>query len=147
MACAISGSGAVSSEVGGHAARGSNDLLDELALRDAEEYLNSRAAKILGVSPAARQLVKRSRKELEEAKRRQVEELEEARQRAQEQERLHRAESERVKLLLEKRKRERIFGVTVFLLGIIMLIAFAALLLVSNRGWLLSKQNAQTWWR
>ena len=37
------------------------------------------------------------------------------------------AESERVKLLLEKRKRERIFGVTVFLLGIIMLIAFAAL--------------------
>ena len=103
-----------------HAARGSDDLLDELALRDAEEYLNSPAAKILGATPEARQLVKRSRKQLEEAKRRQAEELEEARQRAKEQERLHKAESERVKLLLEKRKRERIFGVTVFLLGIIM---------------------------
>ena len=54
---------------------------------------------------------------MEEAKRRQAEELEEARQRAEEQERLRKAESERVKLLLEKRKRERIFGVTVFLLG------------------------------
>ena len=40
--------------------------------------------------------------------------MEEARQRAEEEERLHKAESERVKLLLEKRKRERIFGVTVF---------------------------------
>ena len=47
-----------------------------------------------------------------------------------------------MKLLLEKRKRERIFGVTVFLLGIIMLIAFAALWLVSDRAWRLSKKNA-----
>ena len=102
-----------------------------MELREAEEYLNSPEAKILGATPEARQLVKRSRKQLEEAKRRQAEELEEARQRAEEQEKLRKAESERVKLLLEKRKRERIFGVTVFLLGIIMLIAFAALALVS----------------
>jgi hypothetical protein len=125
-----------------HAARGSDDLLDELALRDAEEYLNSPAAKILGVTPEACQLVKRSRKELEDAKRRQAEQLEEARRRAEEQERLHKAESERVKLLLEKRKRDRIFGVTVFLLGIIMLIAFAALWLVSNRARQLSEKTA-----
>ena len=64
------------------------------------------------------------------------------RQRAREEELLHKAESERVKLLLEKRKRERIFGVTVFLLGIIMLIAIAALSLVSYRAWRLSKQKA-----
>jgi Novel STAND NTPase 1 len=63
-------------------------------------------------------------------------------QRVEEEKRLHEAESERVKLLLEKRKRERIFGCTVFLLGIIMLIAFAALLLVSNRAWRLSKKKA-----
>ena len=69
-----------------HAARSSDELLDELALREAEEYLNSPAAKILGASQEARQLVKRSRKQLEEAKRRQAEELEEARQRAREQE-------------------------------------------------------------
>ena len=60
----------------------------------------------------------------------------------EEEKRLHEAESERVKLLLEKRKRERIFGVTVFLLGIIMLIALAALSLVSIRAYRLSKQNA-----
>ena len=125
-----------------HAARGSDDLLDELALHDAEEYLKSPAMVILGATPEARQLVARSRKQLEEAKRRQAEELEEARQRAEEQERLHKAESERVKLLLEKRKRERIFGVTIFLLGIIMLIALAALSLVSLRAWRLSKQKA-----
>ena len=88
--------------------------------------MNSPAAKILGATPEARQLVKRSRKQLEEAKRRQAEELEEARQRAEEQERLHKAESERVKLLLEKRKRDRIFGVTVLLLGITMLVVIAA---------------------
>jgi len=122
--------------------RESDEPLDELELREAEEYLDSPAAKILGASPEARQLVKRSRRELDEAKKRQAEELEEAQQRAREQERLHKAESERVKLLLEKRKRERIFGVTVFLLGIIMLIAFAALGLVSYRAWRLSKKNA-----
>jgi hypothetical protein len=122
--------------------RDSDEPLDEVELREAEEYLNSPEAKILGATPEARLLVTRSRKQVEEAKRRQAEELEEARQRAREQERLHKAESERVKLLLEKRKRERIFGVTVFLLGIIMLIAFAALLLVSNRARQLSKKNA-----
>ncbi len=41
------------------------------------------------------------------------------RQRAREEELLRKAESERVKLLLQKRKRERIFGVTVFVFGII----------------------------
>ena len=129
-----------------HAARGSDDLLDELALRDAEEYLNSPAAKILGVTPEACQLVKRSRKQLEEAKRRQAEELEEARQRAEEQERLHKAESERVKLLLEKRKRDRIFGVTVLLLGITILVVIAVLgsglVYVLNQKQQLWKQKA-----
>ena len=122
--------------------RESDELLDEVELREAEEYLNSPEAKILGATPEARLLVTRSRKQVEEAKRRQAEELEEARQRAEEQEKLRKAESERVKLLLEKRKRERIFGVTVFLLGIIMLIAFAALWLVSLRASRLSKQKA-----
>ena len=126
-----------------HAARGSDDLLDELALHDAEEYLKSPAAKILGATPEAKLLVTRSRKQLDEAKKRKDEELEEARQRAREQERLHKAESERVKLLLEKRKRERIFGVTVFILGLIMLISFAALWLVSYRAWQLSKARVE----
>ncbi len=124
-----------------HAARSSDELLDELALREAEEYLNSPAAKILGASQEARQLVKRSRKELEEAKRRQAEELEEARRRAREQERLHQAESERVKLLLEKRKRERIFGVTVFVFGVIILLAIAALGYVINEKRKVLKQD------
>ncbi len=109
-----------------HAARGSDDLLDELALHDAEEYLKSPAAKILGATPEARLLVTRSRKQLDEAKRRQEEELEEARQRAREQERLHKAESERVKLL----RRQRNFGVIVIVLGVIVLIAGAAFYLV-----------------
>jgi hypothetical protein len=111
-----------------HAARDSDELLDELALREAEEYLNSPTAKILGASPAARHLVKRSRKELEEAKRRQAEELEEARQRAEEQERLHKAESERVRLLL----RQQIFGVIVLVFGVIILFVVAALGYVIN---------------
>jgi hypothetical protein len=103
--------------------RESDEPLDEVEVREAEEYLNSPEAKILGATPEARQLVKRSRKELDEAKKRQAEELEEARQRAEEQERLHKAESERVKILLEKRKRERIFSATIFVLGTIILIA------------------------
>jgi len=102
--------------------RESDEPLDEVELREAEEYLNSPAAKILGASPEARQLVKRSRKELDEAKKRQAEELEEAKRRAREQEQLRKAEIERVKILLEKRKRERIFGFTVFALGVITLI-------------------------
>ena len=52
-------------------------------------------------------------------------------QRVEEEKRLHEAESERVKLLLEKRKRHEFSAVTVFLFGIIMLVAFAALWLVS----------------
>ena len=47
-----------------YAARESDEPLDELELREAEEYLNSPAAEILGASPEARQLVKRSRKAL-----------------------------------------------------------------------------------
>ena len=113
--------------------RDSDEPLDEVELREAEEYLNSPEAKILGATPEARLLVTRSRKQVEEAKRRQAEELEEARQRAREQERLHKAESERVKLLLEKRKRERIFGVTVFAFGVIIIIAIAALGYVINQ--------------
>ena len=63
----------------------------------------SPSAKILGATPEARLLVTRSKRQLEEAKRRQAEELEEARRRAEEEERLHKAESDRVKLLLENR--------------------------------------------
>jgi len=47
-------------------------------------------------------------------------------QRVEEEKRLHEAESERMKLLLEKRKRERIFGITVFFLGLTTVIAIAA---------------------
>ena len=115
-----------------YAKRESDELLDELELREVEEYLNSPEAKILGASPEARQLVRRSRNELEEIKRRQAEELEEALQHAEEQERLHKAESERVKLLLERRKRERIFSLTVFIFGVIILLAIAALGYVIN---------------
>jgi hypothetical protein len=106
--------------------RESDEPLDEVELREAEEYLNSPAAKILGASTEARQLVRRSRKELDEAKKRQAEELEEARKRAEEQEQLRKAETERVNLLLEKRKRERIFTVTIFVLGTATLIAVGA---------------------
>ena len=103
--------------------RESDEPLDEVELREAEEYLNSPAAKVLGASPEARQLVKRSRKALDEAKKRQAEELEEARRRAEEQEQLRRAESEKVTLL----RRQRNFGVIVLVLGVIVLIALAAL--------------------
>ena len=123
------------------AKRESDELLDEVELREAEDYLNSPAAKILGATPEARLLVTRSRKQVEETKRRQAEELEEARRRAEEQEKLRKAESERVELLLEKRKRERFFGITVISLGIVMLIALAALSWVSIRAWQLSKQK------
>ena len=103
--------------------RESDESLDEVELREAEEYLNSPAAKVLGASPEARQLVKRSRKALDEVKKRQAEELEEARRRAEEQEQLRRAETEKVTLL----RRQRNFGVIVVVLGVIVLIALAAL--------------------
>jgi len=119
-----------------------DEILDELALREAEEYLASPAAKILGATPEARLIVTRSRKQLEEAKRRQAEELEEARRRAQEEERLHKAESERVKLLLEKHKQERIFGATVFVLGVIILIILIIVAALINRQRELSEKTA-----
>jgi hypothetical protein len=122
--------------------RDSDEPLDEVELREAEEYLNSPEAKILGATPEARLLVTRSRKQVEEAKRRHAEELEEARRRAQEQEQLRKAESERVKLLLEKRKRERIFGVTVFLCGMTILVALAGLGYVLNQKRLAAEQTA-----
>jgi hypothetical protein len=96
--------------------RESDEPLDEVELREAEEYLNSPAANILGASQEARQLVRRSRTHLDETKKRQTEELEEARQRAQEQEQLRRAESVRVKLLL-----------SVLVLGVITLLVVGAL--------------------
>src|SRR4029077_2884753 len=96
--------------------RESDEPLEEVELREAEEYLNSPAAKVLGASPEARQLVKRSRKELDEGKKRQAEELEEAKRRAREQEQLRRAESVRVKLLL-----------VVLVLGVLTLLVVAAL--------------------
>jgi hypothetical protein len=103
--------------------RESDELLDEVELREAEEYLNSPVAKILGASQEARQLVRRSRNKLDETKRRQAEELEEALQRAREQEQLRRAETEKVTLL----RRQRNFGVILVVLGVIVLIALAAL--------------------
>lgn len=113
--------------------------MDELELREAEEYLNSPEAKILGASPEARQLVRRSRNELEEIKRRQAEELEEAIRRAEEQERLHeaeakRADAERVRAeaIIRGRRRERIFSATIFILGIITLIAVGTFALFLN---------------
>ena len=111
--------------------RESDELLDEVELREAEEYLNSPAAKILGASPEARQLVKRSRKELDEAKKRQAEELEEAKRRAQEQEQLRRAESVRVKLLL-----------IVLVLGVVIVLVMAALGYFINEKRKLSEQAA-----
>ena len=116
--------------------RESDEPLDEVELREAEEYLNSPAAKILGASSEARQLVRRSRNRLEETKRRQAQELEEALQRAQEQEQLRRAETEKVTLL----RRQRNFGVIVVVLGVIVLIALAAL------GYFIN-QNRNAWKR
>jgi hypothetical protein len=118
--------------------RESDESLDEVELREAEEYLNSPAAKVLGASPEARQLVKRSRKALDEVKKRQAEELEEARRRAEEQELLRRAETEKVTLL----RRQRNFGVIVVVLGVIVLIALAALGYLMNEKRKIWKQTA-----
>ncbi len=118
--------------------RESDESLDEVELREAEEYLNSPAAKVLGASPEARQLVKRSRKALDEEKKRQAEELEEARRRAEEQEQLRRAETEKVTLL----RRQRNFGVIVVVLGVIVLIALAALGYLMNEKRKIWKQTA-----
>jgi hypothetical protein len=118
--------------------RESDEPLDEFELREAEEYLNSPEAKILGASPEARQLVRRSRNKLDEAKKRQAEELEKALQRAREQEELRRAESERVKLL----RRQRNFGVIVLVLGVIVLVAVAALGYMINENRKSLKQKA-----
>jgi len=118
--------------------RESDEPLDEVELREAEEYLNSPAAKVLGASPEARQLVRRSRNRLDETKRRQAEELEEARRRAEEQEQLRRAETEKVSLL----RRQRNFSVIVVVLGVIVLIALAALGYFVNEKRKLWKQTA-----
>ena len=118
--------------------RESDESLDEVELREAEEYLNSPVAKVLGASPEARQLVKRSRKALDEDKKRQAEELEEARRRAEEQEQLRRAETEKVTLL----RRQRNFGVIVVVLGVIVLIALAALGYLMNEKRKIWKQTA-----
>jgi hypothetical protein len=107
-----------------YAKRESDEPLDEVDLREAEGYLNSPEARILGATPEARQLVRRSRNQLEEIKRRQAEELEEARERAREQEQLRKAESVRVKLLF-----------SVLVLGVITLLVAAAL------GYLLNEKR------
>jgi len=118
--------------------RESDESLDDVELREAEEYLNSPATRVLGASPEARQLVKRSRKALDEEKKRQAEELEEARRRAEEQEQLRRAETEKVTLL----RRQRNFGVIVVVLGVIVLIALAALGYLMNEKRKIWKQTA-----
>jgi hypothetical protein len=104
--------------------RESDELLDEVELREAEEYLDSPEAKILGASPEARQLVRRSRNKLEETKRRQVEELEEARRRAQQQEQV-------VKLL----RRQRVFGIIVGFLGVIVLLVVGYMINQKRVAW------------
>ena len=96
-----------------------SELLDEVCLREAEGFFAQPEAETLGVSKLARDLVKRSRHALEEEEKRRAAELAEARRRATEEERLHRIETERVKLLLERGKRERTFALTVFILGAI----------------------------
>jgi hypothetical protein len=111
--------------------RESDEPLDEVDLREAEEYLNSPTAKILGASPEARQLVRRSRNHLDETKRRQAEELEEARQRAQQQEQV-------VNLL----RRQRVFGIIVLILSVITLLVVAALGYFINEKRKLWKQTA-----
>jgi len=118
--------------------RESDESLDEVELREAEEYLNSPVAKVLGASPEARQLVRRSRNQLDETKRRQAEELKEALQRAREQEQLRRAETEKVTLL----RRQRNFGVIVVVLGVMVLIALAALGYFINQNRKVWKQTA-----
>jgi hypothetical protein len=111
--------------------RESDEPLDEAQLREAEDYLNSPAATVLGATPEARQLVRRSRAILEDTKRRQAEELEEARQRAQQQEQV-------VRLL----RRQRVFGVIVLVLGVIILLVLGALGYVMNEKRKLWKQTA-----
>jgi hypothetical protein len=69
--------------------------------------------------------------------------LEEARQRAEEQEKLRKAESERVELLLEKRKRERIFSATVFLLGVVVLIAIGLFINQKRKEYKADKERLQ----
>ena len=125
------------------AKRESDELLDEVELREAEEYLNSPEAKILGTTPEALLLVTRSRKALDEVKKRQAEELEEARRRAEEQEKLRKVESERLKLLLEKRKRERIFTATVFFLGVVLLIAIGLFINQKRKEYKADKERLQ----
>jgi hypothetical protein len=98
-----------------HTASGA--LLDEVALREAEAFLASPEAQTLGVSRAAQDLVRRSRKELEADKQRQLDELKEAKQRAAEERRLHQLETERVLLLTQKRKRDKLFAFLVVVLG------------------------------
>jgi hypothetical protein len=157
-------------------------FLDESETRDAEAFLASTDAGVLGTSPEVVRLVKASRQHVdkenarkvrelqdahklaeseraraedaqllaakekqlaEEAKRRQAEELEELRRRAREEERLHKAESERVKLLLEKRKRERIFSATVFLLGVVLLIAIGLFINQKRKEYKADKERLQ----
>lgn len=126
-----------------NAKRESDELLDEVDLREAEAYLKSPEAMILGATPEARLLVTRSRKQLEETKRRQAEELEEARRRAEEQEKLRKVESERVKLLLEKRRRERLFSATVFMLGVVLLIAIGLFINQKRKEYKADKERLQ----
>jgi len=118
--------------------RESDEPLDEVELREAEEYLNAPEAAILGASSEARQLVRRSRNKLDETKKRQAEELEEARKRAEEQERLRKAETEKVTLL----RRQRNFGVVLVLLGVVVLIALAGLGYLINEKRKIWKQTA-----
>jgi hypothetical protein len=101
-----------------------DDLLYRGArLIQAQEWSERHEAEL---NPLERDFLKASialKHRLEEQEREQQQRELQAAQRLAEAERVHKAESERVKLLLEKRKRERIFGVTMFLLGIIILIA------------------------
>ena len=86
-----------------------SELLDEACLREAEKFLATPGADLLGVSRAARELVRRSRKQIEDIKKEQAEELAEAHRHAEEQRR--------------RRILERKFWVAVFALGTIAVLA------------------------
>jgi hypothetical protein len=90
-------------------------FLDESETRDAEAFLASTDAGVLGTSREVASLVRASRLHVEEEKARKARELEDARKLAE-------WEHARAEAIARARKRERIFGVTAFVLGVIILI-------------------------
>jgi hypothetical protein len=111
-------------------------FLDESETRDAEAFLASTDAGVLGTSPEVASLVRASRLHVEEEKARKARELEDARKQAE-------LEHARAEAITRARKRERIFGVTIFLLGIIILIAVGTFAWFANAQAQEHKKKAQ----